>query len=68
MATAPQQQLPLFYNELEPLSSQVHGDFKIRSAEQAKFLVNQHAVPVTVEEFPAIQRHMPIVFSATSMA
>ncbi|MES2988524.1 MAG: SapC family protein [Pseudomonadota bacterium] len=64
MATAPQQQLPLFYNELEPLSSQTHGDFKIRIAEKAPFLSNQHAVPVTVEEFPAVQRHMPIVFSA----
>lgn len=64
MASAPQQQLPLFYNDLEPLSSQNHADFKIRRAEKARFLVNQHAVPITVEEFPAVQRFMPIVFSA----
>ncbi len=64
MASAPQQNLPLFYNELEPLSSQAHADFKIRPAVKAPFLVNQHAVPVTVEEFPAVQRFMPIVFSA----
>jgi hypothetical protein len=64
MASAPQQNLPLFYNELEPLSSQAHADYKIRSAGKAPFLVNQHAVPVTVEEFPAVQRFMPIVFSA----
>ena len=64
MASAPQQQLPLFYNELEPLSSQAHADYKVRPAEKAPFLIDQHAVPVTVEEFPAVQRFMPIVFSA----
>ena len=63
MATAPQQQLPLFYNQLEPLSSQAHGDFRVRVADKAPFLANQHAVPVTVEEFPLVQRYMPIVFS-----
>lgn len=63
MASAPQQQLPLFYNQLEPLSSQVHGNFRVRTATVAPFLVNVHAVPVTVEEFPMVQRRMPIVFS-----
>ncbi|MDF2384627.1 SapC family protein [Nostoc ellipsosporum NOK] len=63
MASAPQQSLPLFYNELEPLSSQQHADFKIRAADKAPFLAKQHAVPVTVEEFPLVQRFMPIVFS-----
>lgn len=64
MASAPQQQLPLFYKELEPLSSQTHGDFTVRMADKAPFLINQHAVPVTVEEFPLVQRFMPIVFSS----
>ncbi|WHU02733.1 MULTISPECIES: SapC family protein [unclassified Sphingomonas] len=63
MASAPQQSLPLFYNDLQPLSSQQHADFKIRSADKAPFLAKQHAVPVTVEEFPLVQRFMPIVFS-----
>ncbi len=64
MASAPQNQsLPLFYNQLEPLSSQMHGDWKVRSTDRAPFLVGQHAVPVTVEEFPLVQRRMPIVFS-----
>jgi hypothetical protein len=62
MASAPQQ-LPLFYQQLEPLSSQTHGDFSIRPADRAPFVVNQHAVPVTVDEFALVQRHMPIVFS-----
>ena len=62
MASAPQS-LPLFYQALEPLSSETHAAFKMGSLTKAKFLVGQHAIPVTVEEFPLVQRHMPIVFS-----
>ncbi|MDR6788902.1 hypothetical protein J2Y58_002267 [Sphingomonas sp. BE138] len=62
MASAPQ--LPLFYNGLEPLSSEVHANYKVKPSDTAPFLVDQHAIPVTVEEFPLIQRHMPIVFSS----
>lgn len=63
MASAPQQSLPLFYKELEPLSSQTHADYRIRPAEAAPFVSNTHAIPLTVEEFPMAQRHFPIVFS-----
>ena len=63
MASAPQQ-LPLFYNGLEPLSSELHADYKIRPAETAPFLATQHAIPVTIDEFALVQRYMPIVFSA----
>ena len=66
MASAPQSQLPLFYNALEPLSSEAHANFKIRQSDAATFLVNQHAVPVTVDEFTLVQRTMPIVFTAGS--
>jgi len=61
MASAPQ--LPLFYNGLEPLSSEAHANYRIRPADAAPFLTQQHAVPLTVEEFPLVQRFMPIVFS-----
>ncbi|OWK31345.1 SapC family protein [Sphingomonas dokdonensis] len=64
MASAPQQQLPLFYNGLEPLSSELHADYKIRPAQSAPFLATQHAIPVTIDEFALVQRHLPIVFSA----
>ncbi|WP_085808659.1 SapC family protein [Sphingomonas sp. TZW2008] len=65
MATAPQQQpLPLFYNGLEPLSSELHADYRIRPATSAPFLGAQHAIPVTIDEFALAQRFMPIVFSA----
>ncbi|OQW71103.1 MAG: multidrug transporter [Proteobacteria bacterium ST_bin13] len=62
MASAPQG-LPLFYNSLEPLSSQAHADYRIRPAMTAPFLIGQHAIPVTVDEFALVQRFMPIVFS-----
>ena len=62
MASAPQA-LPLFYNGLEPLSSETHRDWRIRAQDRAPFLVGQHAIPVTVDEFPLVQRSMPIVFS-----
>lgn len=61
MASAPQ--LPLFYNGLEPLSSEAHAGYRIRPQDSAPYLANQHAIPITVEEFPLVQRHMPIVFS-----
>ena len=61
MASAPQ--LPLFYNDLMPLSSELHGDWKMRQTDRAPWLGSQHAVPLTVEEFPLAQRHYPIVFS-----
>lgn len=64
MASAPQAQgLPLFYNDLQPLSSDLHATFRVRPATSAPFLAKQHAVPLTVEEFPLVGRRMPIVFS-----
>ena len=62
-SAAPAAQLPLFYNKLEPLSSNVHSDFKTRSADAAPFLTKAHAVPITAEEFISAQRFYPIVFS-----
>ena len=65
MASAPQPaNLPLFYRDLTPLNSRDHANWKSRATDQAKWLVDQHAVPLTVEEFPQAQRHFPIVFSA----
>jgi len=60
MASAP---LPLFYNGLEPLSSETHATWRVRQLDAAPFLVGQHAIPITTDEFPLVQRHMPIVFS-----
>lgn len=62
MASAPQ--LPLFYQDLQPLSSELHANYKMRQMPTAPWLADQHAVPLTVEEFPSAQRFFPIVFSA----
>jgi hypothetical protein len=64
MATQAPSNLPLFYNNLQPLSSTLHSNFKARTTDTAPFLANTHAVPLTVDEFVNAQRHYPIVFSA----
>jgi hypothetical protein len=64
MATEPPSTgLPIFYGGLEPLSSSVHGSYRSRSSDRAPFLTSNHAIPITVDEFVAVQRHFPIVFS-----
>ncbi len=65
MASAPQNSaLPLFYNDLAPLNRQDHADWRSKGTDRAPWLAGQHAIPLTVEEFPLAQRHFPIVFSS----
>jgi len=64
MASAPQPQLPLFYKDLMPLNSRDHASWRARTVDKASWLGNQHAIPLTVEEFPHAQRTYPIVFSS----
>ncbi len=64
MASAPQPSLPLFYKDLMPLNSRDHATWKSRSIDAAKWLVGQHAIPLTVDEFVQAQRDFPIVFSS----
>jgi hypothetical protein len=64
MASAPQANLPLFYKDLMPLNSRDHGKSSSRSADKAPWITAQHAIPLTVDEFPQAQRHFPIVFSS----
>ncbi|AUW60377.1 multidrug transporter [Sphingobium sp. SCG-1] len=64
MASAPSNALPVFYNDLIPLNSQDHADFRFRASDSAPFLTNQHAVPLTVDEFISAQRFVPIIFSS----
>ena len=64
MATQPSaSSLPIFYQDLTPLSSNVHGDFHTRPADKAPFLATTQAVPITIDEFVSVQRFCPIVFS-----
>ena len=56
--------LPLLYKELVPLNSRQHSGWRRRTTDKATWLANQHAIPLTVEEFAPAQRHFPIVFAA----
>lgn len=65
MASAPNANaLPVLYKDLVPLSSVDHKDWKARSTDTAPWLVGQHAVPITVDEFAMAQRFYPIVFTS----
>lgn len=59
----PANALPLFYGDLQPLSSTLHPNYKSRSSDKAPFLVGAHAIPITIDEFISVQRHCPIIFS-----
>ncbi|MBA3676443.1 MAG: SapC family protein [Sphingosinicella sp.] len=63
MASQPANQLPILYNDLQPLSSQTHATWKTRTTSEAPFLSTVHAVPILVDEFVSAQRFFPIVFS-----
>jgi len=63
MASAPSENLPLFYNQLEPLSSSAHERIAIRRVDAVPYVAKTHAVPLTTDEFIVAQRFFPIVFS-----
>ncbi len=64
MASAAQPQLPLFYKDLLPISSNDHADWKVTSFKDAGFVAQAHAIPLTVDEFIDAQRNFPIVFTS----
>jgi hypothetical protein len=63
MASEPQSQLPLFYQDLAPLNIRDHAKWVARSVDKASWAAGQHAIPVTIDEFALVQRHYPIIFS-----
>src|SRR5947209_4873167 len=44
----PANTLPMFYGDLEPLSSATHANYKSRPSDKAPFLTGAHAVPITI--------------------
>src|SRR5881394_2876072 len=64
MASAPQNSLPILYNDLTPLNSNEHGDWRMRSTDGLRQFADNHAIPLTVDEFVLAQRSVPIIFSA----
>lgn len=63
MATQPQPQLPLFYRNLVPISSDLHMGQGVLQRDELGFARDTHAIPITVDEFVAVQRDYPIVFA-----
>jgi hypothetical protein len=63
MATQPPPTMPLFYSDVQPLSSEAHAKYRAKAKDIAPYFAKTHAVPLTVDEFIAAQRFMPIVFS-----
>jgi hypothetical protein len=63
MASAPQPQLPLFYNDLAPLNTRDHAKHRARTTDRAAWAAKQHAIPLTTDEFALAMRDFPIVFS-----
>jgi len=66
MASVPpaNNQLPLLFNDLTPLSSVEHASWKARASDALPAFAQQHAIPLTIDEFAVAQRHYPIIFSA----
>jgi hypothetical protein len=64
MATQPPPGLPILYNDLIPVQSNLHGKYQTRPAKTAHYFANHHAIPLTADEFIHAQRSSPIVFSA----
>lgn len=60
-------QLPLFYREPQPLSSQIHADWRLKEGD-AGFTKDTPYVPIVVREFAAASRNYPIVFAAGDAA
>jgi hypothetical protein len=56
--------LPIMYEDLEPITKEKHGNMKFKRLDKAPKASTVHAVPVTVEEIPLLQRFFPIVFTA----
>jgi len=64
MATQPPPNLPIFYQDLQPLSSSLHAGFRVHPSDKAPYLAAANAIPLTIDEFLIAQRHYPIVFSS----
>jgi hypothetical protein len=55
--------LPLFYQSLAPLQTNVHTDLGMVERTAFPFARNANAIPITIDEFVMAQRYYPIVFT-----
>lgn len=56
-------QLPLFYRDPVPVDVNRHRDWKIKQARSFAYAAQTNAIPVVIDEFPALHAHYPLVFS-----
>ncbi len=56
--------MPLFYRDPRPLDPTALGDYGLKRGKGFSFSANCHAVPISLTEFPLVQKHYPIVFAA----
>lgn len=59
---APQGQLPLFYQDPQPLDPSVYGSAGLKAQTTCAFAATTHAIPIAVSEFAMVQKHFPIAF------
>jgi hypothetical protein len=57
--------LPLFYDSLIPLQTNVHTDLGMVERTTFPFAGRANAIPITIDEFVMAQRYYPIVFTPT---
>ncbi len=60
--TAPKNDMPLFYSKIEPVSPELHKNFKLRSEADFSYAAKTNTVPLTLPEFTLVARHYPILF------
>lgn len=68
MASQPGVQFPLFYQSVTLLQREPHVGYGLKPRGDLGFTRGTHAIPVTVDEFPIVQRHYPIVFGVGDQA
>ena len=57
--------LPPLYRQLVPLTPEHHGEYGLGTATDYHFAAGISSFPLAFEEFPAAQRHYPILFTDT---
>jgi hypothetical protein len=55
--------LPLFYQSLAPIQSNVHAELGMVERTNFPFAHGTNAIPITIDEFVVAQRYYPIVFT-----
>lgn len=62
-SSAAQASLPLFYSNPVPVHAERHKDWKVKQVRSFAYAAKTHAVPVVLDEVPALQAAYPLVFS-----